>query len=56
MVLAAFLALGVVALWRGARVLAGACCLLGMIFAGALTEWRTGQDRVRSSMRKAASR
>jgi len=30
-----FLLLGVIAFWRGARVLAGACCLLGLFFAGA---------------------
>jgi competence protein ComEC len=34
---AAFLALGGVALWRRARVLAGVCCLLGFVSAGALT-------------------
>jgi competence protein ComEC len=32
----AFLALGVLALWRGSRGLAAVCCLLGMFFAGAL--------------------
>ena len=32
----AFFALGCLALWRGARVLAGVCCLLGIFFAGAL--------------------
>ena len=37
-VVAAFLLLGGIALWRRARVLAGACCLLGMVFAGALTD------------------
>jgi competence protein ComEC len=37
-VIAAFLILGMVALWRRARVLAGACCLLGFLFAGALTD------------------
>jgi len=37
-VIAAFLALGAIALWRRARVLAGACCLLGFLFAGALTD------------------
>ena len=37
-VLLAFLALGAIALWRRARVLAGASCLLGMVFAGALTD------------------
>jgi competence protein ComEC len=37
-VLLIFLALGAIALWRRARVLAGACCLLGMVFAGALTD------------------
>jgi competence protein ComEC len=31
----AFLLLGLLALWQGARVLAGACCLLGFFFAGA---------------------
>jgi competence protein ComEC len=35
--IAAFLLLGIVALWRGTRVLAGACCLLGLVCAGALT-------------------
>ena len=35
--IAAFLVLGVVALRRGSRVLAGACCCLGLFFAGALT-------------------
>ena len=34
--IAAFLVLGCLALWRGSRVLAGACCMLGMFFAGAL--------------------
>jgi hypothetical protein len=33
--LGAFFALGALALWRGARTLAGACCLLGLFFAGA---------------------
>jgi len=32
-----FAALGVVSLWRGSRVLAGACCCLAMSCAGALT-------------------
>ena len=31
----AFLLLGLLALWRGSNVLAGACCLLGLFFAGA---------------------
>jgi competence protein ComEC len=31
----AFVLLGGIALWRGARVLAGACCLLGIVCAGA---------------------
>ena len=35
---AAFLCLGTVALCRGSRVLAGACCLLGLVLAGALTD------------------
>jgi competence protein ComEC len=35
--IAAFLVLGVVALHRGSRVLAGACCCLGLFFAGPLT-------------------
>ena len=35
----AFLALGVLALWRGARILAGICCLLGLVFAGAFDAW-----------------
>jgi len=34
----AFLALGVVSMWRGARWLAGACCLLGFAAAGALMD------------------
>ncbi len=34
---AAFLALGGLALWRQARALAGLCCLLGFFSAGALT-------------------
>jgi len=38
LVLLAFLALGTLAFLRRARVLAGACCLLGMVFAGALTD------------------
>ena len=37
LVIAAFLALGIVAILRRARVLAGICCLLGLIAAGALT-------------------
>ena len=37
-VIAAFLVLGVIALWRQARVLAGVCCLLGLGFAGALAD------------------
>jgi competence protein ComEC len=37
LVIAAFLALGTVAIVRRARVLAGTCCLLGMVAAGALT-------------------
>lgn len=32
----AFLLLGTLALWRKSRVLAGACCCLGLFFAGAL--------------------
>ena len=35
--IAAFLVLGIAAQWRGARWLAGACCLLGLACAGALT-------------------
>ena len=35
---AAFLALGILALWRNARLLAGACCCVGLFFAGALTD------------------
>jgi competence protein ComEC len=35
--IAAFLVLGVVALHRGSRVLAGACCCLGLFFTGVLT-------------------
>ncbi|HLY20659.1 MAG TPA: ComEC/Rec2 family competence protein [Bryobacteraceae bacterium] len=37
-VIAGFAVLGTMALWRKARVLAGACCLLGFLFAGALTD------------------
>src|SRR5450759_4418564 len=33
--IAAFFALGLLALWRGSRGLAGICCLLGLFFAGA---------------------
>lgn len=36
--IAAFLVLGTVATWRGARPLAGICCLLGLVCAGALTD------------------
>jgi len=36
-VIAAFLLLGVIAIWRRARLLAGVCCLLGLVAAGALT-------------------
>jgi competence protein ComEC len=36
--IAAFLLLGILALLRGARVLAGACCLLGFVAGGALTD------------------
>src|ERR1700722_5033112 len=32
-----FPALGVLALWRRARFLAGVCCCLGLFFSGALT-------------------
>jgi competence protein ComEC len=35
--IAAFLLLGLLALYRGSRVLAGACCCLGLFFAGVLT-------------------
>jgi competence protein ComEC len=37
-VIAAFLLLAALALWRGSRVLAGTCCLLGLAFAGALVD------------------
>jgi competence protein ComEC len=37
LVIAAFLVLGTVAIVRRARVLAGICCLLGLVAAGALT-------------------
>jgi len=37
-VIATLLILGVIALWRKARALAGACCLLGFVFAGALVD------------------
>lgn len=36
--IAAFLALGAISLWRRSRVLAGVCCLVGFMFAGALTD------------------
>ena len=36
--IAALLALGVVGLWRRARVTAGVCCLVGLVFAGALCD------------------
>jgi competence protein ComEC len=35
--IAAFLLLGILALWREARLIAGICCCLGLFFAGALT-------------------
>ena len=35
--IAAFLCLGILAVWRNARVIAGACCCLGLFSAGALT-------------------
>jgi competence protein ComEC len=35
---AAFLVLGIVALWRGSRALAGVCCGLGLCAAGAMLE------------------
>ncbi|MGA2132122.1 MAG: ComEC/Rec2 family competence protein [Bryobacteraceae bacterium] len=38
LVIAAFLLLGAIAIWRSARVLAGTCGLLGFLFAGALTD------------------
>ena len=37
-VTAAFAILSIVALWRTARILAAACCLLGFVFAGALVD------------------
>jgi len=37
-VIAAFLVLGMIALWRKAHVLAGVCCLLGLMFTGALAD------------------
>jgi competence protein ComEC len=37
-VIAACSILGAIALWRQARVLAGACCLLGLVFAAALID------------------
>jgi competence protein ComEC len=37
-VTAVFATLGAVALWRRTSVLAGACCLLGLVFAGALVD------------------
>ena len=36
--IAAFLVLGIVAVWRKARLLAGACCALGLFCAGMLTD------------------
>ena len=38
LVIGLFLILGAIALWRKARILAGVCCLLGLMFAGALTD------------------
>jgi competence protein ComEC len=37
-VIAAFAILGAIALWRRVRMLAGTCCLLGFVFAGALVD------------------
>ena len=37
LIIAAFLALGILAMVRRARVLAGICCLLGLVAGGALT-------------------
>ena len=37
LLIAAFFFLGLLGLWRGARALAAACCLLGLLAAGALT-------------------
>lgn len=37
-VTAAFAILSAIALWREARLLAGTCCLLGFVFAGALVD------------------
>jgi len=37
-VIAAFAILGAIAFWRRVHVLAGACCLLGFLFAGALVD------------------
>ena len=37
-VIAAFVVLCAIAMWRRARVLAGACCLLAFVFAGALVD------------------
>ena len=34
---AAFLLLGILALWRGSRLVSGACCILGFFCGGALT-------------------
>jgi hypothetical protein len=34
--IAGFFVLGCLSLWRGSRLLAGLCCLLGLFFAGAL--------------------
>ena len=36
--IAAFLALGILALWRKAKILAGACAAFGLFFAGILTD------------------
>jgi len=36
--ISAFLLLATVAVWRGARTLAGICCLLGLVFAGTMVD------------------
>src|ERR1039458_81259 len=41
-VIAAFAILCAIALWRHARVLAGACCLLGLTFAGGVARPAVG--------------
>ena len=54
-VIAAFAILCAIALWRKARVLAGACCLLALGFAGALVDLAHRPAPARSWMPRGAS-